>query len=141
MESTRNRTLSFRIAGRELAMRLDEVSKIVPLPNDALLSPVPGAPAAILGLVEVRGRLITLIDPILLFGWGAGMTGRDRGPRAAAILLAGSHSHLGLLVDEAGGIASGDEVDNAPPLLTAAEITSRSTALVQASYRLPGGKA
>lgn len=52
--------LSFTSSGSLLAVRLDEVEGVAKL---AGLTAIPGAPSFILGLVRVRGRFVTLVDP------------------------------------------------------------------------------
>ena len=56
--------LTFESAGQLFAIRLDQVEGIARLTG---LTPLPGAPAYILGLVRVRGRFVTLFEPRELF--------------------------------------------------------------------------
>lgn len=74
------------------ALPVSAVSEIVPAQQAAR---IPGAPEGVEGLVNVRGRLLTVVD-------GRRMLGRERGAAAAepSILLLQVHGRpLGLLVD------------------------------------------
>jgi len=86
--------LAFVLAGETYAVPIGDVAEILrPLP----VTEVPRAPATVLGVVSVRGRLVTVID----------LRRRFRLPEApvdrkSRILLAdvGKGEQLGLLVDE-----------------------------------------
>jgi twitching motility protein PilI len=53
------RGVGYRIGGRRLASAFDEVIEILPLPQ---VTPVPGAQAWMLGVGNVRGNLLPIID-------------------------------------------------------------------------------
>jgi purine-binding chemotaxis protein CheW len=127
--------LVLRFGGGEFALDLGEVGEIVRFESHSPAWPVPGAPGAVHGLIEVRGRIVTLLDPAALFG----LPSPPGAAHATGILLAGRYCHLGLLADEAAGIVSGPAGDDGPLVLTGAEIESRASALVHAGYRLAGG--
>jgi purine-binding chemotaxis protein CheW len=86
--------LAFSLAGEAYAVRIAHVAEILkPLP----ITQVPRAPRTVIGVVSVRGRLVTVID----------LRRRLRLPespmdRKTRILLTSSESgeQLGLLVDE-----------------------------------------
>lgn len=61
MPGAQARQLLFvHIEGRAFAFRLDEVVEVLPLVEPA---PVPGWPRYGLGLMDVRGELVALVDP------------------------------------------------------------------------------
>ena len=53
------RGVGYRIGNRRLASAFDEVLEILPLPQ---VTPVPGAPPWMLGLANVRGNLLPIVD-------------------------------------------------------------------------------
>lgn len=53
------RSLVFRISGRAYACDVSAVREVVPLGS---LTRLPGAPPAILGLVNVRGSIVTVVN-------------------------------------------------------------------------------
>ena len=53
------RGVGYRIGGRRLASAFDEVLEILPLPQ---ITPVPGAQAWMLGVGNVRGNLLPIVD-------------------------------------------------------------------------------
>ena len=53
----------FRIAGRAYACNVSAVREVVPLDR---VTRIPGAPAAILGLINVRGSIITVVNAAAL---------------------------------------------------------------------------
>jgi purine-binding chemotaxis protein CheW len=60
--------LVFSVSGRELAIDLAQVSEIVPYER---VSGIPGTPAYLLGVTEVRGRWTPVIDLALKLGVAA----------------------------------------------------------------------
>jgi purine-binding chemotaxis protein CheW len=55
----RNRSLVFCVAGRAYACAVSAVREVVPLERVARL---PGAPLSILGLINVRGSIVTVVN-------------------------------------------------------------------------------
>jgi chemotaxis-related protein WspB len=84
--------------------------------------PVPRAPEVIAGLVEVHGRVVTLIDldRLLSAGEAARSAGAPESPRADGldefgVVLALPYDHLGILVRGTMGVAaSPEDVDPSP---------------------------
>jgi purine-binding chemotaxis protein CheW len=58
--------LPFWLAEQRLAVTLDQVVRVLPALQVTLL---PGAPEAICGLVNVRGKLLPVVDLARRFGW------------------------------------------------------------------------
>lgn len=64
----RYQVLPFWLADQPLAVALDQVIRVLPaLPT----TPLPGAPETICGLVNVRGKLLPVVDLARRFGWAA----------------------------------------------------------------------
>lgn len=57
------RSLVFRVAGRAYACDVSAVREVVPLDR---VTRIPGAPAAILGLINVRGSVVTVVNAAAL---------------------------------------------------------------------------
>ncbi|WP_028239822.1 chemotaxis protein CheW [Stutzerimonas azotifigens] len=56
----------FTIANQRFAVPVENVLKVLP----ALLStPLPGAPDTVIGLVDIRGQILPVIDLCRRFGW------------------------------------------------------------------------
>ncbi|MEO7041880.1 MAG: chemotaxis protein CheW [Gemmatimonadaceae bacterium] len=53
------RSLVFRVAGRAYACDVSTVREVVPLER---LTRLPGAPATVLGLINVRGTIVTVVN-------------------------------------------------------------------------------
>jgi len=102
--------VTFRLNDTRMACNIDRVQEILPLPPSS--TPVPGAKPWILGLANVRGNLMTIVDLAwFLYGRRTQVTPRSR------LLAAGSQkSPVGLLIDEVFGqrhFLNGDATDAA----------------------------
>jgi twitching motility protein PilI len=88
--------VTFSLGGSRLACNIDRVSEILPCPQ---ATPVPGAKPWIIGLANVRGELLTVID-LARF-----LTGVRSPISANSRLLAASlnRAPIGLLIDEVYG--------------------------------------
>ena len=88
--------VTFRLSDARMACNIDRVQEILPLPSS---TPVPGSKPWILGLANVRGNLMTIVDLAwFLYGRRSEVTPRSR------LLAAGSQkSPVGLLIDEVFG--------------------------------------
>ena len=107
--------VTFGLGEARLACNIDRIHEILPLPQ---ATPVPGAKPWIIGLANVRGALLTIVD----LGWI--LTG-DRSPvtQHSRLLAISLHkAPIGLLIDEVFGqrhflesdAVSADLPDDAP---------------------------
>ena len=88
-----------RLGEQRYAMPLVKVVEIQPL---GAFAHVPGTPAFIKGVINVRGQIFTVVDLAVFFGIRAD----EKGQTGQSILIVGdAGNHLGLLVDEVLGIA------------------------------------
>jgi len=86
------RLLVFTAAGRTCACELSTVREIIPYRRATRL---PGAPAFVTGLINLRGSIVTVVD------LGMRLGGRSVDPDRGSIVLAESGSRvLGVAVDE-----------------------------------------
>ncbi len=88
--------VTFALGDSRLACKIDQIHEILPIPAS---TPVPGAKPWIIGLANVRGSLLTVVDLVwFLTGMRSPMTQRSR-------LLATqlNKAPLGLIIDEVFG--------------------------------------
>lgn len=86
----------FRLGQHRLTLGITEIDEILPFPQ---ATPVPGAKDWLLGMANVRGNLVTVVDPgWFLYGSRTPVTARTR-----LILTRLQGRHLGLMVDEVFG--------------------------------------
>jgi len=98
--------LRWSLGGESFALPLAEIAQVVPLRR---LSPVPGAPPALLGLASVRRRIVNVMDVSRLLG----LEGRSAAD-GHLIVLKGPVPRIALLVDRAEGVET-LPADFAPP--------------------------
>jgi purine-binding chemotaxis protein CheW len=84
------RILHFPLGARRVGLSISEVREISEIPPP---TPVPGAPAEIAGIVEIRGRIVTLMDIARIQGVPAQVEAGQ-----LAVQLAPPYAHLGILV-------------------------------------------
>jgi len=88
--------VTFRLGDFRLACNIDRIQEILPLPP---ATPVPGSKPWILGLANVRGNLMTVVDlPWFLIGNRTQIT-----PRSRLLATGPQKSPIGLLIDEVFG--------------------------------------
>jgi purine-binding chemotaxis protein CheW len=96
--------LLFRSAGQLFGVDAEVAREILPVQP---ATRIPGAPAAIRGLVNVRGLLVTLVDAAVATGLAA-----TPSPEAGSVLLLDHGSHrVGLVVDEVLDLVVLDDAD------------------------------
>ncbi len=79
-----------RIAGEQYALPVDGVLEVAELGD---VTPVPGAPSSVLGVRNLRGQLITVVDLATLFGLEG-----DR-PRERIVITEEGDRRAGLAVE------------------------------------------
>jgi chemotaxis signal transduction protein len=101
------RRLVCEVGGHLFAIDIAQVREAVERPGAA--APLPGAPPWVLGLVNVRGLVLPVVD---LGGWlGLGRAGD--GPDPVCLLLEAGGRRLGALVSRLEGIEDGGAEDAA----------------------------
>ena len=89
--------LEFRLAEERYAVEIRHVSEVYPLKD---LTPLPGTPAFVLGVVNVRGRIVPVVELKKFFELPEeGLTDLHR-----IILVEGNGLHLGFLADATVGV-------------------------------------
>ena len=100
------RHLIFRVEKERYALPLEAVREVVVLP--AHWSRVPRAPPAIPGVINLRGRVVTVVELRSLLGVGGHSASQK------IILLDRGRRDLGLLVTEVDGIESIEKIIPGP---------------------------
>lgn len=88
----RTEVLAFQLGDDTYGVRIAHVAEILKPPP---ITPIPRAPALVLGITSVRGRLVTVIDLRRRFGHPA----TALGPRARILLTEAQGETLGVVVD------------------------------------------
>lgn len=84
------RVLHFTIGARRFAVPVTGILEIREVPEPTV---VPGSPPVVAGLVEIRGRIVTLVDLARVFGMD-----ERTGHELLAVQFAEPLAHFGLLV-------------------------------------------
>lgn len=91
-ENQQNTFLIFYVAGEEYAVHVSHVTEIVRIQR---VFPVPDMPRYIRGVINLRGRVVPLLDVRTRFGLSQG----DGGERAVVIVIEHDDATTGLVVD------------------------------------------
>jgi purine-binding chemotaxis protein CheW len=127
------RFLVFEAEGRRYACTLGSVREIVPFRGATRL---PGAPPAVVGLINLRGRLVTVVD--LSVQLGAREAGGRAGGVGSIVMLGAGTRLVGLLVDEVRDVRPVD-AEAVEPIPEAAD--GQVSGTVRALARLDDGVA
>jgi purine-binding chemotaxis protein CheW len=95
---------SFLLDGTRYALRLDTVERVVPA---AALTPLPGAPAIVLGLLDLEGRIVPVVDIRARFH----LPEREMDIGDCCIIATTARRTLGILVDMPGEVIEAAEAD------------------------------
>jgi purine-binding chemotaxis protein CheW len=101
--------VTFRLAGETYGINVMQVQEVLRYTE---IAPVPGAPGYVLGIINLRGNVVTVIDTRNRFGLESGeMTDNTR------IVIIETEGHvIGILVDSVAEVVylRQSEVENAP---------------------------
>jgi purine-binding chemotaxis protein CheW len=118
---------TFLLDGTRYALRLDVVERVVPA---AALTPLPGAPAIVLGLLDLGGRIVPVVDIRARFRLPA----REMGIDDRFIIATTARRTLGILVDAPGEVIEAVEAD-----IDRGSGVLLGSALIAGVVRLDGG--
>ncbi|WP_439858596.1 chemotaxis protein CheW [Pseudomonas sp. MBLB4136] len=90
--------LTFSISGEQYAIESEHVAEVLPL---AQYTPLPGVPPFVLGIVNVRGHIVSLLDLRVLFDLPIG----GLSDKNFMAVLRSREMEFGLLIDRVQGIA------------------------------------
>lgn len=89
----RTEYLAFRLGSDTYGVRIESIAEILKPPP---ITPIPRAPGIVLGIMSVRGRLVTVMDLRARFGHATATLGR----RTRILLTEVRGETLGVVVDE-----------------------------------------
>ncbi len=93
--------LAFRLAQERYAVDIDAVREVCPLKS---LTPLPGVPDFVMGIVNVRGHVVSVLDLKRFFGLPqGGLTDMNK-----IVLLGSEQMEFGLLADAVLGVLTVD---------------------------------
>lgn len=93
----------FEVEGDRLGLSLEDVTEIATV---ARITPVPRSPDFVVGLANIRGRVVTLLDAGVLFGAAEPLGAEGAGQ---AVVLAAPREHLALFTRSKVDIGRGRE--------------------------------
>lgn len=104
--------VSFVLAGERLGIPVERVQEVL---NPQAISPVPLAPDAVAGFLNLRGQIVTALDLRARLGLPA----RDGAQRSMNVVVRDRDELFSLLVDEVGDVVepAGRAVEPTPPTL------------------------
>ncbi len=92
---------SFRTGGTLFALDAASVQEVIRFRKP---TPIRHAPPAVLGVINLRGRIVTVLNLGLILGMGAG----NHGPNSRIFILENRGEFVGLLVEEVGDVMESD---------------------------------
>ncbi len=117
---------TFYAADLLLGIPIRDVEEICRFCN---VTPVPGAPETVCGVMSLRGEVVTVLDLRVVLGLGK--TERTRQTRNVIVHAGGER--IGLLVDRVADVVSAATADLLPP---PANMSSTESAMFRAVYRM-----
>jgi purine-binding chemotaxis protein CheW len=105
------RHVVFRIGSERYGLPLAAVREVV---NPAPMSVVPRAPRSVRGIMNLRGRVITIVDLETLLALAPGRPSPEPLTQGKVVLLDRGRRDLGLLIGEVEGVHSLEEIAPAP---------------------------
>jgi purine-binding chemotaxis protein CheW len=99
---------TFYVGDALLGLRIEQVEEIN---RHVSVTPVPHAPDYVSGVVNLRGEVVTVVDPRVILGLGA----TDVTSCTRNVIVNHEGEHVGLLVDRVGDVVSAADGDITPP--------------------------
>ncbi len=97
------RACIFTVGAEPFAFDVRRVREVVVLDE---LTAVPAAPPQVVGVANLRGDVLPIVDPARLLG----VAPRRAGRRLRALVVAGGGAHVGVLIDDVLGLETFDDV-------------------------------
>jgi purine-binding chemotaxis protein CheW len=106
-DTQKDKYLTFHLAGEDYGMEIRYVNEIIGIQN---ITDVPDMPDFIRGVINLRGKVIPIMDVRLRFGLDA----REYDDRTCIIVANVENTEVGLVVDEVSEVADIPEVNVEP---------------------------
>ncbi|MEO5838343.1 MAG: chemotaxis protein CheW [Acidimicrobiales bacterium] len=119
---------TFSVDGLLLGIAIEHVEEVL---GDQAITPVPLSDAAITGLINLRGRIVTAIDARQRFG----LTSRDDTAAPTVVVVRAHGEAVGLFVDRVGDVV---EVDDDCLVEVPVTVAAPIRALATGAYMLAG---
>ena len=103
--------LGFSLKGQRYAVSLTAVREVI-RPGD--ITPVPGSPTDVLGIVNLRGQIVPVLDGRRRFGLDGEVPNEEQDARRV-IVFDDAGTTVGLLIDVIGDMLQFDANEVAPP--------------------------
>jgi len=97
------RACVFSVGAEPFAFDVRRVREVALLDR---LTAVPAAPPQVVGVANLRGDVLPIVDPERLLG----VATRRAGRRLRALVVAGGGAHVGILIDDVLGLETFDDV-------------------------------
>ena len=91
--------LRFKLGDETYAIEYRHIREVLPLPR---VTPLPCVPLFVRGIINIRGRIVSLLDLRSILG----MQDAPRGPTSSAIIPQSTTVEFGLLADEILGLSA-----------------------------------
>ncbi|MCC5857883.1 MAG: chemotaxis protein CheW [Ectothiorhodospiraceae bacterium] len=104
-----NQWVTFSLAEETYGIDVMRVQEVLPMSE---IAPVPGAPPYVLGIINLRGNVVTVIDTRMRFG----LESRETDSASRIVVIETDTQVAGILVDSVAEVVSvqAEEVDAAP---------------------------
>lgn len=108
-----------------------ELADVEEINRHTEVTPVPGAPACVRGLINLRGEVVTVLDLKTILGLGA----TQIGPATRNVIVRSHNERIGLLVDTVSDVVRARRDELLPCPANFAQVDSR---FFKAVYRMEG---
>jgi purine-binding chemotaxis protein CheW len=104
-----NRWVTFRLAEEKYGINVRQVQEAL---RPSEIAPVPGAPSSVLGIINLRGNVHTVVDARLLLG----LPRAGQSEQAWVTIVECNRNSVGLLVDSGAEVVNIEnaDIDSAP---------------------------
>jgi len=110
-ENQFNRWVTFRLADEIYGINVMQVQEVLRMTE---IAPVPGAPSCVLGIINLRGNVVTVVDARELFG----LSRNDNTDQTRIMIVEINKLIVGLLVDSVAEVVNiqNSDIDSAPSI-------------------------
>jgi purine-binding chemotaxis protein CheW len=112
-ESQFNRWVTYRLADEIYGINVMQVQEVLRMSE---IAPVPGAPSCVMGIINLRGNVVTVVDARELFG----LSRSDATDQTRIMIVEINKLIVGLLVDSVAEVVNiqNSDIDSAPNIGT-----------------------